>query len=73
MKASKYVLATHGVDSDGDFATKYVKVSGNYFLISMRTLLTFFFVKYVIDYHPIHFREILWRRQEEGQLSFLMK
>ena len=37
MKASKYVLATHGVDSDGDFATKYVKVSGNYFLTSLRT------------------------------------
>ena len=42
MKASKYVLATHGVDSDGDFATKYVKVSGNYFLMSMVTVLTFF-------------------------------
>lgn len=26
MKANKYVLATHGVDSDGDIATKYVKV-----------------------------------------------
>ena len=25
-KANKYVLATHGVDSDGDIATKYVKV-----------------------------------------------
>ncbi len=25
-KANKYVLATHGIDSDGDFATKYVKV-----------------------------------------------
>ena len=26
MKANKYVLATHGLDSDGDIATKYVKV-----------------------------------------------
>ena len=36
------MLATHGVDSDGDFATKYVKVSSNYFLMSIRKLLTLF-------------------------------
>ena len=42
MKANKYVLATHGVDSDGDFATKYVKVSSNHILISIRTVVTLF-------------------------------
>ena len=25
-KANKYVLATHGIDSEGEFSTKYVKV-----------------------------------------------
>ena len=42
MKANKYVLATHGVDSDGDFATKYVKVSSDHVLISIRTVVTLF-------------------------------